>query len=478
MRFPGFIGPSYTLQSVNVDCQRSVNLLPEVNELGTGKEREVAALVPTPGLRRLLTLPASPVRGLWRASNDQLFAVAGNKLYRISSAWAETGLGSLNTSTGPVSIADNGTHVVVVDGTYGYVWTIGSSSFAQITDPDFPGADQVTFLDGYFIFNKINSQQFVISGLNDVTFDALDIASAEGSPDKLVGEIVANQNLYLFGTQSTEVFYNSGDADFPFARIQGAVMDQGCAAAFSIAKIGGAVYWLGGDGTGSGIIYRAQGYQAQRISTPAIESVIRAIDTTDLASARAWTYQQGGHQFYCLNIPGAEATWCFDASTNLWHERCYLDLWSLERHRADCHAVAYGENVVGDYENGKIYALDPDTYTDDGTAIVRERTAPHVSKNLARVFHTKFQLDMETGVGTSGTGQGVDPQVMLQWSDDGGHSWSSERWTDAGGIGLRRTRVIWRRLGSSRDRVYKIRITDPVKVVLIGAELELMEGAA
>jgi hypothetical protein len=150
-----------------------------MNELGTGKEREVAALVSTPGLRLLVTLPTSPVRALHRASNDELFAVAGNKFYRISSAWAATELGTLTTSTGPVSMADNGAHVVMVDGTSGYGWTIGSSTFAEFSDPDFEIADQVTFQDGYFLFNKQGSQQFFISGINDITFDALDISTAE-----------------------------------------------------------------------------------------------------------------------------------------------------------------------------------------------------------------------------------------------------------------------------------------------------------
>ncbi len=164
----------------------------------------------------------------------------------------------------------------------------------------------------------------------------------------------------------------------------------------------------------------------------------------------------------------------------MWHERSYQDAWTQKRHRADCHALAYGENVVGDYENGKLYALDPATYTDNGTAIVRERTSPHVTKELLNVFHTHFQLDMETGVGLDGasTTQGADPQAILQWSDDGGHSWSNEHMASAGVIGARKTRVIWRRLGSSRDRVYRVKISDPVKVVLIGADVGLEEGAA
>lgn len=476
MRFPGFIGPSYTLQSVNVDCQSCVNLFPEINALGTGKEREVAALVPTPGLRLLLTLPNSPVRGVYTASNGEVYAVGGAKFYSISSAWAATELGSLNTSTGPISFADNGTHVVFVDGTDGFSWNMDTDTYAGITDPDFYQADQVAYLDGYFILNRTGTQQFFHSDLNAITFDALDIATAEGSPDDLIGVITNNQNLFLPSTKSIEVFYNSGDADEVFKRIQGAVVEVGVSAKFSLQKIQGALYFIGGDANGSGIVYRMQGYQPQRISTPAIEKVIRSVAQSDLDNATAWTYQQGGHQFYCLNLPGIDSTWVYDASTEMWHERTWLNLWSMERHRAENHTVAFGENIVGDYENGKIYALDPDKYTDDGTYIVRERVAPHTSKNLKQIRHNSIQIDMETGVGLDGTGQGTDPQGVLTWSDDGGHTWSNERQASIGAIGERFTRVIFRRLGSARDRVYKFRVTDPVKVVLIGAEIELEEG--
>lgn len=479
MRFTGFIGPSYTLQSVNVDCQRSVNLFPEVNALGTGKEKETASLVPTPGLRLLLTLGAGPTRACWTASNGELFWVAGNKFYRISSSWVATELGTLNSSTGPVSMADNGIDVFIVDGANGYTWTIGSSTFAVVADPNFYPADQVTFQDGYFIFNKKDSTQFFYSELNAITFDPLDVQSAESSPDNLVAVRSANQNVFLFGSRSIEVFYNSGDADNVFSRIQGAVVDVGCTAPFTIQKLIGSLYWIGGDANGTGMVYRMNGYQPQVISTPAIESVIRNLTADQIAAATAFSYQQGGHLFYCLNLPGTNSTWCFDASTNFWHERTYTNLWSLERHRAECHAVAHGESVVGDYQNGNIYALDPEKYTDNGIPIARIRTAPHLTKNLKFMQHKAFQLDMETGVGLDGAdalGNSANPRASIRWSDDGGHSWSNEYFAEIGKIGKFKTRVKWRRLGQARDRVYEVRITDPVKVVLIGADLEVEEG--
>lgn len=480
MRFSGFIGPSYTASSVNVDCQRCMNLYPEIDALGTGKDGEVASLVSTPGLTLKVTLPTGPVRGQWTASNGTLYAVGGQFLYSISSAWAATQLGQLNSSTGAVGMADNGIQLVIVDGTGatgGYSLTLSNNTFAQITDPNFLGADQVTFQDGYFVFNKQNSASFYCSDLNSVSFTALNTAGKSGYPDNLTGLISVQQNLYLFGSQSTEVWYDAGTTPCPFARIQGAMVQVGCAARFSITKVQSAPYWLGGDDTGSGIVYRMNGYTPERISTPSIEALIRSVGSTSIAKARAWTYQQGGHVFYCLNVPGLSSTWCYDVSSSMWHERTFLGSFGYERHRADCASVAYGLNVVGDYVSGNIYALDAASYSDNGTAIVRERTSPHISKDMARIFYPRFQLDMETGVGLA-AGQGSDPQVMLQWSDDGGHSWSNEHWETAGKVGLTNARVIWRRLGNSRSRVWRVRISDPVKVTLIGADLDIEEGAA
>jgi hypothetical protein len=479
VRFPGFVGPSYTLQSVNVDAQRCVNWFPELNALGTGKEREVASLVPTPGLLLKLTLSGSPVRGLYTASNGTLFAVGGQTLYSISSSWVATSIGSLSTSSGYVSMSDNGTHLVVVDGTSaGKVYNLNTAVFSSISDPDFLSADQVTFQDGYFVFNKTNSQIFFISAINDGTsYDALDIATAEGRPDLAVGVLSHQQKLYVFGKQSIEGYYDSGDT-FPFTRIDGSVVNVGCSAAFSIQALQEHVYWLGGDDTGSGIVYRSSGGIPERISTPAIESIIRSIDPTTLSSARAFTYQQGGHTFYCLNLPTINSTWCYDASTGFWHERCYRNLWSLERHRADCHAVAYGKNIVGDYSTGAIYELDQNTYTDNGTPIVTLRSSPHFSDGLTNIFHQSIQIDMETGIGLDGSGQGSDPVILIRWSNDGAHSWSNYYEMSIGKLGNFRTRAIRRRLGVARDRVYEISCSEPIKRVIVGVELQVEKGAA
>lgn len=474
MRYGGFIGPSYTLSSRTVDCQRTVGLFPETNEIGTGTKREVAALYGTPGLILRLTLGNGPNRGAWTASNDRCFFVSGNKLYEVTYAdgiFGQTERGTLLTSSGPVSIADNGIHLMLVDGANGYTLQFSDNAYSQITDEGFEGGDFVVFQDGYFIVNVPGTGQYRVSELNGISWDGADIATAEGSPDKLLAVVSNHRDLWLLGKKSIEINYNSGNADFPFERIDGAFIEIGIDAPFSVAKIANTVLWLGGDKDGRGIVYMATGYQPERVSTHAIEQAIQKYD--DIESATAWTYQENGHQFYSLNFPSAKTTWVFDIKERMWHERTYTNNGSLERHRAEVHAFAFGKHLVGDYQTGKIYEQSLSAYTDDGAPITSMRIAPHITNNDKLITYDEIQLDIQAGVGLDGTGQGTDPKIMMQYSDDGGFTYSNEQWRSAGKIGEYKSRARWKRLGQSYDRIFKLKMTDPVKRVWIGAELKM-----
>lgn len=480
MRLPGFIGPSYTLSSVNVECQRCVNMFPEIDEAGTGKDGEVASLASTPGLVSFATSSfGGAVRCLYRASNGTFYAAIGARLFSVSSAGVLTSLHTLLTSSGVVSMADNGTTLATVDGVNGYATTMSTGVTVTITDPDWHGANFVQFQDGYFIFNWPATGKFYISSLYGTDIDPLDFATAESSPDPIVGLLSDHRELWLFGSQSTEVWFNSGNADFPFSRIEGAKLEHGCASGASVAKLNNTVFWLGIDERGAGLVWMAEGHAPQRVSTQAIERVLQQLTETQLSGATAYTYQSNGHGFYVLNVPGLTSTWVYDVSTRLWHERDYTESDTTRtRHRGEWHAFVFGKHFVGDYETATIYEFSDTTYTDAGAIITRERITPHVSNGLKRVFHRAAQLDMETGVGIDGAGQGDDPQVMLRWSDNGGHSWGNEHWMSIGKIGERTKRPIWRRLGCPRDRVYHVKITDPVKVRLLGFELDVEAGAS
>lgn len=476
MRLEGFVGPSYTLQTVNYDCQRCINLYPEVDESGFGKEKEVMALLWTPGLSLLAALGDGPIRGQYRASNGTYYVASGDKIYRVSSDFTSTEIGSLNTETGRVNFADNGTTLMFVDGEDAYQSTLGSSTISMLVDPAFGSATHITFLNSRFIVNSLGTGRFYWSDLLSTTFDPLSFATAEGSPDNLVALISDKQNLWLWGPDSIEVWYDTGDAINTFARQQGAYIEYGTDAPNSPCLLKNTFFWLSRDENGNGMVYAAEGFQPRRISTHAVEFAIQGY--ANIEDAETWTYQQAGHYFFVLNFPTADTTWVFDTATNLWHERVYTQMGSFERHRANSHAFVFNKHIVGDYENGNLYELSQSVYTDNGNPITRQRVTPHLTAGLKEVFYSSFQLDAEMGVGADGGVQGENPQAMLQWSDDGGHSWSNELWRSFGRIGKRNHRAIWRRLGKSRDRVFKLTITDPVKVAIIGAQFEAEAGVS
>lgn len=468
LKQPAFIGPSYTLASVSVDCQRTLNLFPELDELGTGKNQEIASLRHTPGLQKIYgTGAAKQCRALYKATNGRLFGVLGFDLWEMNAA---TGVPFAVRGTVPgvkdISITDNGISMVLVNESRGYTYNFASNAFAQITDPDFPnGATAVTFIDQYIIVNVPNTRQFQISALADPTdWSGLDVGDKEAHPDNILTLIADHEDLILFGSQSIEFFFNSGNPSFPFERRTGGTIEQGVKAVHSIKKLDNSLFWLGQDNNGDPMVVRLNQYTPQRISTFAVETALKTYG--DLGNASAWVYRKDGHSFYCLNCPGANTTWCYDIVSQLWHERASSNGdGSIGRHRVAHHVYTGAKHIVGDYQTDSIYEMRDDVYTDDGRTILRLRTAPHFGGEN-QVEHRAFQLDMETGVGTA-TGQGSDPQVMFDYSKDGGHTWSQERTASAGKIGEFLRRVVFRRLGTSYDRVNRVRITDPIPITLI-----------
>jgi len=351
------LGSTYVARSVNAADARMVNLFPEIVPEG-GKEP--AFLLRAPGLRLLATVGFGPIRGLW-SYGGYGYAVSGNSLYKIDSNYASTLLGTI-AGTGPVSMADNGTQLFVAANGPSYIYNATTNAFQQITDPDFPGAVTVGFLDGYFVFNEPNSQKvWVTSLLDGLSVDPLDFASAEGSPDGLVALIVDHREAWLFGTNSVEVWYDAGNVAFPLQRIQGAFNEIGCVAPYSVAKLDNSIFWLGADARGRGIVYRANGYTGVRVSTHAIEWQIQQYG--NLSDAIGYTYQQDGHSFYVLIFPTANTTWVYDAATQAWHERAGWSNGSFTRHRSNCQMAFNSEVIVGDFENGNIYAFDLDDYS-------------------------------------------------------------------------------------------------------------------
>ena len=488
MKIP-FVGPAYVDRSVRANYARCINYYLEVDR----QAKQPLALYGTPGLTTKATATAaSVVRGM-RVVGSNLYVVSGSKLYRYNTSYAETELGTLNTSTGVVSMADNLTQLMLVDGTDGYIVTLSSGAFAVISDGDFPANPvRVDFIDSYFIVNNSGTQDFYISSLADgSTWDALDTAAKEGFPDDIVSLIADHRELWLFGERSTEVWANTGNPDFPFERISGAFIEHGIAGAHCVTKADNSVFWLGADDRGRGIIWRANGYSPVRVSTHAIETAIQGYST--ISDCIAFTQQQDGHTFVWFTFPTADVTWVYDAAASadmgmpVWHQRAYTNPGDgvFKRHRANAYAFFNGEHIVGDHTNGKLYELDLAVYADAGDTLTSLRGSPHIwdKEDQARMFHHHLHIDIEAGVGlVSGTGS--DPQIQLRWSDDGGHTWSSWHYADIGSfaaigsVGEYKKRARWNRLGSARDRIYETQTTDPVKRVIVGATLHATKGTS
>jgi hypothetical protein len=475
---PGFVTGSAATRSPRFDARKTINLYPEIGKDSFGKN--VAYLVGTPGKRRLVTLSDAPARGGIKVNATTAIVVAGSTVYRLSNLWVPTVIGTISAGTTPVFMASNGVGgntIMLVTGATGYFINLTTFAVTQIVDPDFFGADRVDFINGYFVFNKPGTQQFQVTTLYGTGIDPLDFASAEGSPDLLVSQIVDHEEYWAFGETSTQVFSDEGGTGFPLTAIQGSFIEQGCAAKNSVAKMDNSLFWLTSDERGQGTVVQTNGYVPTRVSDHALEFAIQAMPY--IADAVAYTYQQEGHYFYVLTFPTGRQTWAYDTTTKEWCQRAWRDpaTGARKQDRAIFHFAFAGENVVGDWQNGKLYALDLDYYTDDGDLIEAVRQSPHQSNGMNWTRFWWFWLDAQMGVGLN-IGQGSDPVVTLEWSDDGGEVFGNLQTGKLGKMGERKARAIFRRLGKSRDRVWRVSITDPVKRVLVDARVHAETLAA
>ncbi|UOF80254.1 phage stabilization protein [Caudoviricetes sp.] len=483
----GFVGPSYEAPSIYQDAQECINFYPEIDPLKAPGSRGVVALYPTPGLTQQLQLNNAPVRGMRALSGGNiLIAVVGNTVYSINTSLVSTSVGTLSTSTGVVTITDNivttsGLIVYIVDGPNRYTLDVSTNTFTTLpnTDGAWQGATVCDTVDNYIIYNQPNTQNWGATDLSSALSTNAYFGSKDGSPDNLITLIADHRQVYLLGEVTTEVWVDvgntiSGIITFPFQRIQGTSMQHGCAAPYSVARFAEQFMFVSKDTRGQVTIGMIQGYQYQRLSTHAVEqSLVNQV----VSDAIAYTYRIEGHEFYVVTFPTADITWVYDLASQMWHKWLSVDTNNVfHRHRSNCYAFFNGMNLVGDYQNGKIYSLDNNVYTDNGSVIRRVRRAPHLISDLQRQYFDELQIQFQPGVGLSGTQQGTDPQAMLRWSNDGGSTWSNEHWVSIGKIGRYKNRAIWRRLGWSRDKIFEVVVTDPVKAVIVSANLKASVG--
>jgi hypothetical protein len=468
MKIP-FATNSYKSPSLPISAQRVVNMYAERQPPDAKTD---VAVFGCPGIVSFATCGSGPVRGMHKMGGV-LYVVSGNRLYSVSSTGAATDLGGSISGTGPVSMDDNGSQLVIVNGTSGYLYST-TLGFVLISDTDFNAAETAQFFDQRFYFDWKNTNKFFGSDLLDGTsYNALVFASAEARPDNVKALVLNKQILLVFGETTIEPWQDVGAANMPLERVPGVIIERGLAAPHATVKEDNTVFFVGDDRR----FYRLDGLTPIGVSTPAIDAEWQNYDT--VADAYCFSYSWAGHKFIAVNFVDANKTWEFDIASGLWHER---DSWDINgrsygRWRGNCSISCYQKVLVGDAYSGAIGYLSATTYDEFGNTVQALVTSPPVFSGRKRLFLSCLEVEIESGVGIA-SGQGSDPQWMMRNSKDGGRTYTNlQKWKSAGAIGANRTRLRWTRLGQARQRVFELTITDPVKRTIIAAHADGNEGA-
>lgn len=488
MDFKNFVGTAYDLRNTQYSCQTLKNWWLEVQETSSGKGSQPAQLTQRFGMPAVITGLAGGSRGGYVASNGTLFWVFGSTLYTISTAPSATARGNIGGGTSPVIFTDNGTDLFMVAGNAIYIYNLATATISNPASGSLYSttASSCTFLDNYVVFTKPSSNQFFWTDLTSTTGDVLNFASAEANPDRIVACINNSQSLWIFGRKTTEIWTSNNSAQTSaqaFVRQGNALIETGCAAAHTVKKINQTIAWLATDDRGAPMMVLGQGYGApERISTFPLEQKWLTYTSTDIQNASGEVIQWGGHFFYILNFPNAEETFVYDMTTSQMMGRACWHTWnsfdgngSFTRNIGQGFLYFSGYYVTGDYAEGNLCILSMTEnfdVTSDRSVIV-ERTSPHLSAEMKTIFHSQLIFDFATGTTEV---QSLDPQVMMQFSDDGGKTWSDERWESCGRIGEYQLKVQFDQLGSTNSRVYRIRGSDDQYWALSGASIDVEPG--
>jgi hypothetical protein len=473
-----FFGPFAVSRSTNLADNQLINLYPELVEGRQGKE--VGALYGTPGITLVNKAGNGPIRGM-RIVGGLLYVVSGNQLYSFdASLTSPTLIGTLDNYTGPVTMIDTGAgQQLGIFSQSLFVLNLATHSLAQVSLPFTPTPGVGAYMDGFGLAAQLQSNLLWQSDLLDLTsWNALDFGSASGNAEPTVALAVVYRELFIIKQTVTEIWINAGNPGLAFQRLDGVYIEVGTDAPASVVQSDDSLLWLGRNAMGTGFAVEVGGLRPRTISTHPISRVFQGYPKAD---AVAYSYQQEHHNFYVVNFPSGDATWVYDrtesamAKEPMWHRRAAFSNGAFHRHPGNVHAYFAGKHIIGDWQNGNLYAFDLTALTDNGAPrkwLRSWRALQQPSEQPVRF--TSLRIDMQTGIGVP---DGANPQVILRWSDDGGHNWSNERFLSAGKTGETTRRVKANRMGSTRrnhglDRIFELSSTDPFPVALMGAELE------
>ncbi len=467
----------YVSDALIISAQQCINFYPNIVQAPALAQE---TLFGTAGLNQLATTGpiAQQNRGMLTMDNIP-FVVNGDTLYRINrdtlnpDTFSTTSLGTI-TGTGRVSMATNGTQLVIlVPGGLGSVWNEGTTTFTPDingVDSDFTanGAPQfVAYVDGFFLFTT-DEKTFIGSAINNaLSYNSLDVATAESDPDDIVSLVVYKNQVLILGTITIEGFENIGEAaggDFPFVRT-GLFKDTGLLSPFSIIKGDDAFRFVGSDANEGPAIYEFRESSITKISNTAIDTVLQDLTDAQISEIFSMHYGQNGQFFTSFSIPSINETFEYNAVSGRWHQRQSFVNNSMVSWRVSSIVSAYGRLICADRLDGRIGELDEDLFTEYGDNILRQvDTMPFAASGKSSSV-SSLELTMQPGVGTATT---PNPQIRMSRSTDGGSTFTSELSRPIGKAGERKKRTIWRRLGrADRYEMFRFEMSDPVKAAIV-----------
>ncbi len=478
-----FVGQAARSRSVAVNNQATVNFMQAIK--GRGAKANVI-LEPTPGLVDLEVVGDGPIRtrtmvasAIRAAPAIDLYGIWGSKLIAQTIASGNLEIGTLNANPARVEIARGRSHIAMVDGVDGY--TYDGTTFAQITDLDFPGVSDsakpthIRYLDGFFIVNDATTDNFFISAVeNPTSWNALDFEAASVAPDNALAHTSSNSLLWILGDETAQAYYNSGNPDFPYEIVLSATQEVGILAPYSLSESDDGIFYLATTPEGGRFVYQIRGQAGRVISEDEQENLLTLV--TDPTDAYAFIYKQAGKSFYVLQLsastgedPRSSSTLIYNIKANAWESR---ELSDGSGWRAGGHGILNNQNIVGSRLQARRLRLDLSDFQDAGQEVIRKRRSMIYHVNNSLMDWWALVVDIEGGVGNI-TAPGADPMLKMRYSNDSGRTWSAFLMGEVGKIGDTLQRVVYRNLGSGRNRVFEIQISDPVNITIINAYAEV-----
>ncbi len=452
--FPIF-GPTYKVRNLPVGSQVTRNFYPEVDDQGT----ELTSLSPFPGLKLFGTAGTGGNRNMG-VLNGILYTISGTELYEVAAGGTATLKGAIAGSN-RCGVTNDGNVLVITNGS-NKPYSFDGTTVTLGTDVDLVNSNTSAFINKRVVYDG-NNGDVIFADLNSpLIVTSATVLVAEANPDDSNAVWAFKQQLHVAGDETIQPFWNSGVGNPPYDPVNNAVQQVGVTAFHTIAKNKEFSYFLGSDLN----VYRYDGLSTAPIGDSAICQQIASYGVTSDAYGICFSFH--GSNFYLLSFPTGNETWLYHEQSQLWTNLAYGT--QGDQHLISAYAYVYGKHLVADRRNGNIYELDFDTYTDNGDVIQRQRDTVSINGNSferpgTRVTMNSLQLVIDPGVSLVSS----EATIIMQYSDNNGRTWSSEDWATIGEQGDYDHILEWYSLGSFRNRMFRFRMTDPVKWVLIKA---------